>query len=254
MISINQPERYEEIIERENNPNLEQLTHNISKNKITISLTNNNSSWLETSCIPEELSNYGMNLFDALFNMKPEKRHKIITKETGENMEVFRWQQSYLKTPNYDKTDEYFKTHYYMYSGIDTTNNNNDLPKEFLPFYEYVKKIDDRYNQVIINWYNSEDYIDFHRDCQRKLLKDVPIIVITLMSNVESFREFEIIPYEKNSEIVIPLYSNIKIITKNGSMIKMCGDIQTEFRHGMKASEINNDDYRRISMSFRAFE
>lgn len=233
---------------------LNPLIHNISKDETNVCLTVNGTSWLKTSYISDELIDYSRNFFDILFNMKPEKRHTIIKKETGENMEVFRWQQSYLKTPKYDETDNYFKTHYYMYSGTDTTNNNIDLPKEFTPFYEYVKKIDERYNQVVINWYNPEDYIDFHRDCQRQLVKDVPIIIITLMNDINAFREFEIIPYEKPRENIEPLYSNVKIIVKNGSMIKMCGNIQTDFRHGMRESEIISDNYRRISISFRAIE
>lgn len=36
-----------------------------------------------------------------------------------------------------------------------------------MPIYEYVKKIDERYNQVIVNWYEDEnDYIAPHSDCQ----------------------------------------------------------------------------------------
>ena len=220
---------------------------------VDIFLTNNKSSWLEISSIPEELKMYGMENFDKLFNMKPEKRHKIIKKGTGENMEVFRWQKSYLKTPNYDEKDEYFKTHYYMYSSKDDLCND-ELPEEYVKFYEYVKSIDERYNNVVINWYNPEDYIDLHRDCQRMLKKDVPIIIVTLMCERDVYRELDIIPYEKNDKSVIALNSNVKVEMRNGSMIKMCGKTQDEFRHGMKASESNEKNMRRISISFRALD
>lgn len=40
-----------------------------------------------------------------------------------------------------------------MYSGYDTSSNKSPLPKPFEPFYKYMKIIDEKYNQVIANWY-----------------------------------------------------------------------------------------------------
>ena len=216
---------------------------------LTLSLTDTNSSWVELSAIPAELLEYSVEHFDELFEHHPKEKHNIISKDTGDDCKVFRWQRSYLNTPDYDSSDEYFKTHYFIYSGLDTSKNNDELPNMFVPFYEHIKRQDNRYNQVVINWYDSDDYIAFHRDCQRKLLKDVPIIVLTLTE--EPCREFEIIPYEDNSDMIKSNFDNVKIIAKNGLLLKMCGEFQTEFRHGVKQ---NKNAGRRISISFRAFE
>lgn len=221
------------------------------ENKKSISLTANNSSWIELSFLPQKLIEYGAQQFDTLFNMHPDEKHNIISKE-GENMQVFRWQKSYGKTPEYDKSDEYFKTHFYMYSGLDTSKNNDVLPQLFAPFFEYIKSIDERYNQVVINWYDSDDHIAFHRDCQRNMMVDVPILVLTLtLASEESLRNFDIIPFELNPESVELLYKNVSIPSKHGMLLKMCGEFQTEFRHGIK-QKLNSG--KRISMSFRAFE
>lgn len=219
----------------------------IYKEPINLQLTENNSSHIDISMIPNYLLNFD---FDKLFNLHPEKRHNIIMRNKNSNKEVFRWQKSYLNTPNYDKDDEYFKTRNYMYSGLDTSQNNEDLPELFKPFYDYVKSLDSRYNQVIINWYDNNDYIDFHRDCQRKIIEGVPIIIINLNEgNENSLRNFELIPFEENPENVKPKYDNVSINLKNGLMIKMCGNIQTEFRHGIRRNEKSK---KRISISFRA--
>lgn len=214
----------------------------------TIELTDD--SYVVVSMLPLKLLNYGATKFDQLFDLHPEQRHVIIDKN-GNNFDVFRWQKSYLNTPDYDETDEYFKSHFYMYSGTNTSKNNDNLPAEFAPFYEYVKGLDSRYNQVVINWYDSDDHIAFHRDCQRKLVKDVPILVLSLTAAKcdDECKKFEIIPYESNPECVVPFYSNVKIVSRHGTIVKMCGEFQTEFRHGVRPG---NNDAKRISMSFRA--
>ena len=224
---------------------------NDENNLAKLSLTNDNSSWIEMSFIPKDLLKYGTTHFDELFSLHPQERHNIVMKGTNNNTEVFRWQRSYLNTPEYDPSNDYFKTHNYMYSGVDTSNNNDNLPNLLVPFYEYVKSIDERYNQVIVNWYESDDYIAFHRDCQRKLQSDVPIVILTLTEDRDACRDFEIIPFEENPASVKTEYSNVKISLRNGLLLKMCGNSQTEFRHGIKQ---NNKFGRRISISFRAFE
>ena len=42
-----------------------------------------------------------------------------------------------------------------MYSGFDTTKNNDELPEVFRPFYEYMRTKDANYNQAVINWYKD---------------------------------------------------------------------------------------------------
>lgn len=224
----------------------------ITSNKSAIyKLTENNSSYIKISSINDELLNYGKKYFNELFELHPKDRHAIIKKNTNCEKQVFRWQSSFLNTPDYDYNNDYFKEYNYMYSGLDTSNNKQELPELFKKFYDYVKLIDNRYNQVIINWYDTNDYIEFHRDCQRKLLKDIPILIINLTEDDNNYRNFEIVPYDRNSEDIKYLYSNISVSLINGLIIEMCGNTQTEFRHGIRQ---NNEFKRRISISFRAFE
>lgn len=134
-----------------------------------------------------------------------------------------------------------------MYSGTNTSNNNDNLPEEFMPFYNYVKTIDSRYNQVVINWYDTNDYIEFHKDCQRKMIKDVPILILTISEDKNRLRNFEIIKYDDNPNE----NSKFKIPLNNGLLLKMCGNFQSEFKHGIRQ---DNTLGRRISVSFRSFE
>ena len=97
-------------------------------------------------------------------------------------------------------------------------------------------------------------YINFMKDKQIDQLRMLPSEVSSgsiIRNNEGIYRNFEIVPYDRNTEDVKPLYSNVSINLINGLIIEMCGNIQTEFRHGIRQ---NNELKRRISISFRAFE
>ena len=226
-----------------------------------IQLTDNGSSWVRVSQLPTDLLNYGAVNFASLFELHPEERHHIITRNGGDEP-VARWQQSYLNTPKYDASDEYFKSNTYMYANVDQNalnqnalnqNTLNELPEMFRPFYEHMKTVDPRYNQVVVNWYDDDDYINFHHDCQRKLVLGVPIVVVTLAQT--DLRHFEfnhsISSKNTNTEHPTPLYSKLKIKLRHGCVVEMGGNIQLEFSHGVRPS-INAG--KRISISFRACE
>lgn len=214
-----------------------------------IQLTENGSSWVRVSQLPTDLLNYGAVNFASLFELHPEERHHIITRNGGDEP-VTRWQQSYLNTPEYDASDEYFKSKTYMYANVNQ-NAHNELPEMFRPFYEYMKTVDPRYNQVVVNWYDEDDYLNFHHDCQRKLVLGVPIMVVTLSQTDLIHFEFNhsISSKNTNTEHPTPLYSKLKIKLRHGCVIEMGGDIQLEFNHGVRPT-INAG--KRISISFRA--
>jgi hypothetical protein len=212
-------------------------------------LTNNGSSFIELSFLPNHLINYSLQFFQELFELHPEYRHNVILKGTNCNNEVHRWQKSYLNTPTYDPNDNYFAKKSYMYSGIDDTQNNNELPNLFKPFYNFAKLMDARYNQVIVNWYDEDDYIDFHRDCQRKMQKDVPILIMNLNEDDnKNCRNFELIPCNDDVDAI---NKTVSVQLVNGLVIKMCGKTQEEFRHGIRKTD---NAKKRISISFRAFD
>lgn len=217
-----------------------------------IQLTDNGSSWVRVSRLPTDLLDYGTVNFASLFELHPEERHHIITRNGGDEP-VVRWQQSYLNTPEYDASDEYFKSNTYMYAANPNQNARNELPEMFRPFYEHMKTVDPRYNQVVVNWYDEDDYINFHHDCQRKLVVGVPIVVVTLSQT--DLRHFEfnhsISSKNTNTEHPTPLHSKLNIKLRHGCVIEMGGNIQLEFSHGVRPA-INAG--KRISISFRACE
>lgn len=156
-----------------------------------------------------------------------------------EEVEVNRWQQSYLHTPLCIP-----KHRSYMYSSFDTSSNTISLPSSFQPYYDYIVNQDDQYNQVVANWYQDEnDYISPHSDCELGMIPDAEIAIISLYESPYDHRVLNIIPKNKEKGFNIPL--------KHGLIVTMCGNTQKEFKHGIKKSEKTVP--RRISLSFRQF-
>ncbi len=86
---------------------------------------------------------------------------------------IFRDYSNYGKTPKFDASIN--KS--FMFLG----DNNQSLPKTFENYFIFAKQIDNRYNQLTVNYYSPEDYIEMHSDCSSKFLKeDCPILVINI--------------------------------------------------------------------------
>ena len=187
-----------------------------------------------------------------MWDLHPEQKHKIIMYE--KEVEVNRYSKSYLNTWT-DLT--HTKSSSYMYSGYDTLSNNDELPEIFKPYYEFMKNIDNKYNQVIVNWYENEnDYIAPHADCQRGMIENSKIAILTLNecvienNNSENTRYLEITPkYIKYQSDNKPLADIFKIKLEHGSIITMCGMTQDNFLHQIKKE--NKKIGKRISLSFR---
>lgn len=207
------------------------------------------SAWVEISHTNDDLLNFTFEKFDQMWNSHPENRHKIINAQR--EMEVHRYSKSYLNTPPIDL--DYIKSHSYMYSSFDTSSNNDELPDNFKKYYEYIKSIDDKYNQVIANWYeNGSDYIAAHSDCKRGMIPNGKIAILSLYSDDVSeneYRNFEIIPVKTNTE---SLKEKFIFKLSNGMIITMCGDTQENYRHCIPPDY--NNFKKRISLSFRQME
>ena len=209
-------------------------------------LTKNKSSWITISHLPEELSIYTQNNFNILFNLHPTTRGKIIMFD--KEVDSSRWHQSYLKTPKYDPNRKCS----YMFSGIENNEYiNTPLPEEFTKYYNFMKNIDPKYNQVVGNWYeNKEDHIAFHSDCELGMINNAVVSILSFNESdmsIETERTLIIRPkiYKKG------LASDVFIKLRHGSIITMGGDIQKEFVHGILKEK--EDKSRRISLSFRQF-
>lgn len=205
-------------------------------------------STIDVSYIPEELIQYANENFKRLFELHPEKRGAVIMFE--QETPSARWYQSYMNTPEYDPKLGYS----YMFSGL-KRDVQEKLPDEFVPFLEYMNKglpKGEEYNQVVINWYeNGEDYIAYHSDCEVGMQPNADIAMISLTpapnTDVEHSRIFKFVP--KKSEKT--LYASLSFICRNGLLISMKGQTQTEFRHGVPKNP--SHEYPRISITFRKF-
>lgn len=188
--------------------------------------------------LPQQLKEYAVEHFDQLYELHPQERHTVTVK--GYDIEVPRYQQSYMKTPAFDA--EYNRTQSYMYAARNDKEYTKSLPALFEPFYEWIKSVDPNYNQCSINWYNECDRIAFHSDCTRGMIEDAAICIISLFSNHEnrrtmSFRERE----AGEGSLQVPVELSL------GSVVTTYGDTQSEYQHGVMRPGAG----RRICMSFR---
>jgi alkylated DNA repair dioxygenase AlkB len=242
-------------------PNILNFNEKISSSYQKIIYLNfSKTSYIKISCLPEDLRRYAIDNFSEMFDLHPTERHNIILRM--KQVEVYRWQQSYLNTPpHYD--EEVLRRKSYMFSGFDASNNNIELPDHFKNYYEYIKSQDNRYNQVVANWYKTgDDYIAYHSDCEIDMVPNAEITTISLYEkdndNENKYRLSE--PYGKKYRTIsfVPkdgvdsVYDRVNIVAYHGLVITMCGDTQAKFRHGIEKTE--TDVLPRISLSFRQYQ
>jgi len=212
-----------------------------------IKLNDSGSAYITIDYLPEELMKINENTFDIMWNLHPTEKHKVIN--TGKEIDAYRYSQSYLNTPIIIPSVISGEDSY-MYSGFDTTNNNLELPEVFQPYYNYMKNIDVKYNQVVANWYeDGKDYIAFHSDNQYNMISNPKVSIISFYSNDEcnpdNFRNFCIKP-KPSIESIENIY---KIRMDHGTIITMHGNALDEYKHGIKKD--NDNKSKRISLSFR---
>lgn len=212
-----------------------------------IPLNKQGTAYITIEFISNNLSNKAYDNFKQMYLLRPEKRHNIIIYE--KEAQVNRYSQSYLHTP----TDlSHTNKSSYMYSGYDTSNNNNELPELFKPYYDYIREKSDRYNQVVANWYSDGmDYISQHADCERGMIENGKVAILTLYRTnkleQEDYRHMTIRPKEKFVEEA--LHNELKIRLTHGMILTMHGTMQKEFKHGIEQNM--NTIEKRISLSFR---
>jgi alkylated DNA repair dioxygenase AlkB len=204
---------------------------------------------LKTEMISDKLITYGKENFGKLMALCPPENSKVLVYNKNKNNPEWieekcaRCFKSYLATPKF--TTNVNKS--YMFSGFEKEEIESELPEEFKPFYEYMRKKNDKYNQVIVNWYKYEnDYIPMHADWTNGMVDDYEISILTLNENDDTEREFKILNKEGDEDDKI-----LKL--KTGQLLTMHGDFQEKYRHGvMKLSE-NKIANARISIAFRQF-
>lgn len=183
------------------------------------------SSHLGVIPIPEELMKIN---FDKLWEIHPPPSSVVIF---GKSIEVPRYQESYDQD--------------YEFSG--TVRPAVPLPDILRPISEWVDSLGfGKFNQKFANWYlNGNNYIGPHRDDEKQMIPDAPIVSISLGCT----RKFRIRDH-KTKKIITD------IDLQNGSVVIMCGDFQKELTHeivkvnGKKGQALG----KRINLTFRQFK
>jgi alkylated DNA repair dioxygenase AlkB len=232
------------------------LTGDIDENILFKQITLNNECYLTIEYLPENIKQYARDNYEMLFSLHPERRHKIIM--YGEEVEVSRWQKSYLQTP--ECSNEVLNgNRSYMYSGFDTSDNNEDIPSEFQFIYDYISSKDEKYNQVSINWYANDDHIAYHSDCEFGFIENAKICIVNLSPDDNdikkiSFKSNKKISHKTNKKLYNPIdqpINEVDIELKHGMILTMHGKTQRDYKHSVLKSESMAS---RISLSFRQLQ
>jgi alkylated DNA repair dioxygenase AlkB len=223
-----------------NNPSI-----GVESSKIYLSA--NKLSWITIEWLSEDLVSYSKEHYQELFHIHPPERGKVVMY----NAEVVssRWHRSYLRQPERDSA----RKRSYMYSGLEPVQDLS-LPIPFQKFIDFLneKETVNKYNQVIVNWYaNGKDYIAPHSDCQKGMIPNTGIAILTLCEDDNFPRELRITPKNLKTEVNDNLYRHVKIKLKQGCILTMHGETQDKFRHGI-TKDFNNLTSR-ISLTFRMF-
>lgn len=162
--------------------------------------------------------------FEKLWIDHPTEFHEVLMH--GKLVKTPRWQQAYGKN--------------YEYTG--SRNNALPLQENHRKYLEWgQKKIYDRLNGVLINWYDgsSKHYIGPHRDSTRGLEKTSPIVTI---SHGEE-RVFRLRPYRGKG------YQDFVI--KEGDAVIIPWNTNKRYTH--EVPTFSKYKKRRISITLRAF-
>jgi hypothetical protein len=189
---------------------------------------------LKISTLPKELQN--KIYYNKLQELKPSNKSvvSVFDKTRGlyEDRIVSRTYCSYGVTPIFDSNTN--KS--YMF------NEHQDyIPDILLPYLDFARSLDKRYNNIYINWYGSgDDFIDPHSDCTAKMVDNSSILIINL--NEGNYERTFKLQHKYNQDVA----KNIKL--KHGMCILIDSKEQQEYRHWVDKEETKEG---RISLTFR---
>lgn len=179
--------------------------------------------------LPPHLVEYANAAFDKMYALRPDESKVWIGPEKVETKSE-RAHASYLRTPPLLKDVK--KS--YMFDNL-----NPELPSEFIPIKQYFGQ---HYNQVVVNWYrDGNEFIPMHGDCEHGFAPGADVVVVSLGAT----RIFKLEARDPNGKIA---YLGIPCPT--GTIIRMRGETQKEYRHGVDKDDTSQ---RRISITLRSF-
>lgn len=179
------------------------------------------------SWIIHESSHFSKIDFNVLWKLKPDEKEKIIM--FGNIIESPRYSKAYLKD--------------YAFTGLNH-EASNVLPPGIDKIYEFCKFFNEKFNGILVNWYEPDSYIGFHSDDEKKLIQGEPILTLTLLENKDEPRKFVL--KSKTSDDKLEFFLN------HGDIFIMGGDCQKTHKHSVPKS--SKYKFRRISITIRAFE
>lgn len=183
-------------------------------------------SWVDTCVEIPSVAKFDGDKFEQLWLLHPEEFGRI--KIYGKELSTPRWQQSYLKP--------------YWFSGM--IHDPLPLPELIQELYDWVKTINPKINQCLINWYqDGNHYIGPHSDDETQLLPESDIFSFSYGAE----RQFYI--HEKNGASLRTIH---KIPMPHNSLVVMRGKMQRGYKHSVpKSARVNN---RRVNITFRCFK
>lgn len=172
------------------------------------------------------------NSFNKLYNLRQNNNNTVLiyNRETQKHevKTIFRDYMGYLNTPKYNPETKKAYMH---------VHKQENTPVELLPFVEFAKSIDSRYNEMVVNWYDKDDYIEMHSDCTSSFIdKDAPILVLNFNETSLENRDIVFENRETKEITKLPLLQDSYFIINNN----------TTHRHG-----VNKGLERRVSITFR---
>lgn len=218
-----------------------------------IYLTKNKDTFLKLFFINKNISKYLTKNFGEIKNnvLKNNSESYVLVKKNNDFVEqkCERNYKSYLYTPKFDEKS----SKSYMFSGSKQNEIDSNLPTVLSPLYDYIKTIDNKYNNMIINYYkDSESYIPMHSDCCDSMIQDANIGILSIYSNLDSNNIRKLTVKSKNSLNNNLINNNFTINLHNGLFVIMGGKFQEYFRHGIMKN-YNNNNNQRLGISFRQF-
>ena len=172
--------------------------------------------------IPKELATE--EVFQNIWDIHPIGFNKI--QMYDKEVYIPRWQQAFGKD--------------YLFSK--QVSKAEPISETLLPFLEWTKQFNSNYNGLLLNWYDSDlkHYIGKHRDSEVGLIKDSPIITISLGAT----RKFRMREVGKKG------FNDLEV--SNGFVLVIPWETNKHFTHEVPYSE--HYPGKRISITVRAFK
>ena len=193
--------------------------------------------------LPESLILQLRDVFPKMYALRPEAPCKVLVGPNKRVEVTERAHKSYLKTPPYDAANP--KS--YMFAGLeDQAKVNDDLPEVFQPILDWLNQDAVMpFNQVVVNWYkDGTEYIPMHSDCETGMVPGASIVVVNLEEPNTSFPRLFTLESRSGTQ------PKLELRLKHGMVIRMLGDTQKEYRHGVCK---DGTMHKRMSMIMRSY-